>query len=77
MTIVTLLIDWKSYCFNGVLMHQRDHGHHSYNKAFAIGVFLNTAFIIVEVVLGLIAGSMDLIADDGHNLSDVVGLLVA
>ena len=56
-------------------------GHHhapaSFGRAFLCGIFLNSAFIAVEVVYGLAAGSMALLADAGHNLSDVLGLGVA
>ena len=45
--------------------------------AFAIGVTLNTGFVVVEVVAGLLANSMALLADAGHNLSDVLALLMA
>lgn len=68
--------------------HGNDHGHthshagHShapanYNGAFAIGISLNVAFIIVEVVYGLKASSLALVADAGHNLGDVLGLALA
>jgi cobalt-zinc-cadmium efflux system protein len=65
--------------------HDGDHGHghgHShdpagYGRAFAIGIVLNLGFVIVEAGAGWIAGSMALIADAGHNLSDVLGLLMA
>ncbi|MFC3173878.1 cation diffusion facilitator family transporter [Novosphingobium bradum] len=57
------------------------HGHHhapaSHGRAFAIGVALNTAFVLVEAVFGVLSGSMALVADAGHNLSDVLGLVVA
>jgi cobalt-zinc-cadmium efflux system protein len=46
-------------------------------RAFAIGVILNTGFVIVEAAAGIISGSMALLADAGHNLSDVLGLLIA
>jgi cobalt-zinc-cadmium efflux system protein len=46
-------------------------------RAFAIGVALNTAFVAVEVVVGLLSHSMALLADAGHNLSDVLALLMA
>ena len=46
-------------------------------RAFAIGASLNFGFVIFEVVFGLIAGSLALLADAGHNLSDVLGLLLA
>jgi cobalt-zinc-cadmium efflux system protein len=59
-----------------------DHAHHdhaprSFNAAFAIGVLLNLGFVVVEVVYGYFAHSLALLADAGHNLSDVAGLLLA
>lgn len=59
-----------------------DHHHHSheiknYNRAFGIGVTLNIVFVIIEVFYGLVADSLALIADAGHNLSDVMSLLLA
>lgn len=45
--------------------------------AFAIGISLNLGFTLVEVVAGLFSGSVALLADAGHNLSDVLGLLIA
>lgn len=67
--------------------HGNDHGHsHAHNhshapadfgRAFAIGIVLNTAFVVVEAVYGVLSGSMALIADAGHNLSDVLALLLA
>ncbi len=60
---------------------QHDHGHdhapHSFGRAFAVGLILNVSFVIVEVAFGLVAGSTALLADAGHNLSDVLGLLLA
>ncbi len=53
------------------------HGPADFGRAFAIGVGLNTGFVILEVVFGLLAGSLALVADAGHNLSDVFGLLMA
>lgn len=58
----------------------QDHNHsHStnYSKAFAIGIGLNLIFIAVEVFYGLLANSSALIADAGHNASDVLGLIFA
>ncbi len=52
--------------------HKADFG-----RAFAIGVLLNSAFIVAEVVFGLLSHSLSLLADAGHNLSDVMGLLMA
>ena len=45
--------------------------------AFLIGVLLNTAFVVLEAAIRLTSGSMALIADAGHNLSDVLALLLA
>src|SRR4051794_30472706 len=63
-------------------MHDHDHAGHSHeppsnNAAFAIGVGLNVAFVVVEVLYGLRAHSLALISDAGHNLSDVFCLLLA
>jgi cobalt-zinc-cadmium efflux system protein len=49
----------------------------SFTTAFAVGVALNFAFVIVEVVFGFLAHSLALVADAGHNMSDVLGLLLA
>lgn len=72
--------------------HDRDHGHDhghghgghghghapkSFGRAFAIGIGLNAAFVVVEAGYGFAANAMSLVADAGHNLSDVLGLLVA
>lgn len=61
-----------------------DHGHahahahgDGHGRAFAIGIALNTAFVIIEAAFGFISGSMALVADAGHNLSDVLSLLIA
>lgn len=59
------------------MAHEHGHGPASYDRAFAIGASLNIAFVIAEVVFGLLAGSLALIADAGHNLSDVLALLLA
>ena len=54
-----------------------DHDHHAdYTRAFAIGIALNVAIVLLEAVFGFMANSMALIADAGHNLSDVLGLVV-
>lgn len=67
--------------------HAHDHhGHHhhphgapaeGHGRAFAIAILLNTAFVAVEFAYGLAAGSMALVADAGHNLSDVLSLILA
>lgn len=53
------------------------HSHISHGRAFAIGIGLNITFVIVEIVYGLIANSSALLADAGHNVSDVFGLVFA
>src|SRR5919107_327505 len=58
------------------------HAHHHHEparigRAFAIGIGLNSAFVVIETIYGFYANSMALIADAGHNLSDVLGLIVA
>lgn len=60
------------------------HGHHghshapaTFDRAFAIGIGLNIAYVLAEGGAGLWTGSVALLADAGHNLSDVLGLAVA
>lgn len=57
--------------------HNHSHDINSYNKAFGYGIALNVIYILIEVVYGLTINSMALIADAGHNLSDVLGLIMA
>jgi len=67
--------------------HGHDHGHHhghshgpppgGWNRAFAIGTGLNLAFVAIEASYGLAADSLALLADAGHNFSDVGSLLLA
>lgn len=68
--------------------HNHDHGqghhHHGhshtprdYNRAFAIGIGLNIIFVAIEATYGVLANSLALLADAGHNLSDVLGLIMA
>ena len=59
------------------MSHSHDHQPASYNRAFALGVGLNLLFAGIEAGYGFYAGSLALIADAGHNLSDVFGLLLA
>jgi cobalt-zinc-cadmium efflux system protein len=68
---------------------QCGHGHHghspgghshapaNFGRSFLIGIALNAAFVVAEVVFGLAGHSVALLADAGHNLSDVLGLVVA
>ncbi len=63
--------------------HSHDDGHHhhgvpkNYGSAFLIAIALNTVFVIIEFAYGFIANSTALMADAGHNLSDVLGLLLS
>ena len=66
--------------------HGHDHGHgghahahvpKNFGTAFAVGIGLNTAFVAVEAAYGILSNSMALVADAGHNLSDVLGLAAA
>lgn len=59
--------------------HHHDHGCDGdhYGRRFAWGVAFNVTFVIVECIFGFMANSMALLADAGHNLSDVLGLLMA
>jgi len=61
--------------------HDHDHGHShapkDFGRAFAIGVILNLGYVVAEAVAGLMTGSVALLADAGHNLSDVMGLGLA
>lgn len=61
--------------------HEGGHGHahapKDFGLAFAVGTSLNFAFVLVEAAYGLLSNSMALLADAGHNFSDVLGLLIA
>lgn len=57
--------------------HSHSHGTERVDRAFLISVILNVAFVVAEVVFGLLSKSMALVADAGHNLSDVLGLVLA
>lgn len=61
--------------------HHHGHHHHhvpaSFDRAFAIGIALNAAFVLVEAIFGFRAHSLALTADAGHNLGDVLGLVLA
>lgn len=64
------------------MAHDHDHGPSpggtaGQGRAFAIGTVLNLGYVVVEAVFGLLSGSLALLADAGHNLSDVLGLLLA
>ena len=69
--------------------HDHDHSHHDHDHvghshapkdfgfAFAIGTALNLGIVVLEATFGILSNSMALLADAGHNLSDVFGLLMA
>ena len=59
------------------LHHHHEHRITSLNRAFLVGIVLNVGFVVVEFAVGLFYGSMGLLSDAGHNLSDVAGLLLA
>lgn len=67
------------------MAHNHSHDHASghahapadFGRAFAIGVTLNLGFVVAEAVFGVLSNSLALLADAGHNLSDVLGLLLA
>jgi len=63
------------------MLHNHSHSHShdvtDYNRSFALGITLNVIFVVIEVIYGINADSMALIADAGHNLSDVLSLLLA
>src|SRR5438445_8075223 len=57
--------------------HGHSHGPANYSWAFAIGIALNFGFVVVEATYGVLANSLALLADAGHNLGDVLGLMLA
>lgn len=62
--------------------HAHAHPHHhdtpaGFDRAFAIGIALNAGFVLIEAFYGWRIGSLALLADAGHNLSDVAGLVLA
>ena len=57
--------------------HSHAHAPKDFTSAFRIGIILNVAFVVIEAVYGLFSGSLALLADAGHNLSDVLGLALA
>jgi cobalt-zinc-cadmium efflux system protein len=65
--------------------HNHDHSHHGHhhhhqvdlkdvNRAFVVGIILNFAFVVIEVIVGLYIHSLSLLSDAGHNLADVASL---
>src|SRR5690349_1133259 len=64
--------------------HSHDHGHHhsitleqAASRAFKIGIGLNLAYVVAELIAGLTMNSLSLITDAGHNFSDVISLALS
>ena len=57
--------------------HAHDHGQIQFGRAFAVGIGLNLAFVAIEIIYGILANSSALLADAGHNASDVLSLVFA
>jgi cobalt-zinc-cadmium efflux system protein len=57
--------------------HQHNHAPLNFGRVFIIGIALNLIFVVVEVLYGIQAGSMALVADAGHNFGDVLSLVFA
>ncbi|WP_420381534.1 cation diffusion facilitator family transporter [Novosphingobium sp.] len=73
--------DHHDHSHHGASHSHAGHGHvhapASFGRAFAVGITLNIAFVVLEALYGVLAGSMALVADAGHNMSDVMGLGIA
>ncbi len=59
------------------MAHTHDHTVNNFSKPLIIGIVLNISFVIIEVIYGIISNSVALIADAGHNFSDVISLVLA
>jgi len=59
------------------MSHNHQHEVKNYNRAFSVGILLNVVYVLIEAGYGLSINSLALIADAGHNLSDIAGLLLA
>ncbi len=79
--IETFIVEYRPLAiYSFIEMDQRHHHRHEYtdyNRIFAIGVFLNGIFVVVEAGYGALVGSLALIADAGHNFIDILSLLLA
>jgi cobalt-zinc-cadmium efflux system protein len=62
---------------HGHAHHRHGHASRDYGRAFAFGIALNLAYVAAEAAVGLVAGSLALLADAGHNLGDVLALGLA
>ena len=69
--------------YDDELVHSHSHSHNhsqvitTLNRAFIIGIVLNIAYVLAEAIFGLCYHSLGLLSDAGHNLSDVVSLVLA
>jgi cobalt-zinc-cadmium efflux system protein len=63
------------------MSHSHSHHEHAsqdnYSRAFLIGIVLNISFVAIEIIYGLLTNSVALLADAGHNFSDVIGLILS
>ena len=69
-----------SHSHHGESGHDPAHHHHApanFDRAFAVGITLNLAFVAIEAFYGWKVNSLALLADAGHNLGDVAGLVLA
>lgn len=57
--------------------HSHDHAPKNFGRAFALGILIQSAFIVAEIIVGLAANSLAVLADAGHNVSDVLALALA
>ena len=57
--------------------HNHSHAPKNFDRAFTIGIALNFGFVVIEAIYGVLSNSLALLADAGHNLSDVLALLLA
>jgi cobalt-zinc-cadmium efflux system protein len=69
--------DHRNHSHGGHSHGGHSHAPASFDRAFLIGMILNSGFVLTEFTYGILANSVALIADAGHNLSDVLGLLLA
>jgi len=57
--------------------HSHDHGPKDFGRAFALGIIIQSVFIVAEIIVGLASHSLAVLADAGHNVSDVLALTLA
>jgi cobalt-zinc-cadmium efflux system protein len=57
--------------------HDHGHGHHASRRRLSLVLALTSAFLLIEVAAGIVTGSLALLADAGHMLTDVAGLVLA